>query len=855
MAPLRLRLSILLVLLTPLARAQARFDLTGPQIDIRVTRGAITLPIAEVPNLQPGDTLWLHPELPTSQSVHYLLIVAFLRGTTNPPPDDWFTRIETWNRRTIEEGAWVTVPEEAEQAVLFLAPETGGDFTTLRSAVKGRPGIFVRASQDLAEAGFEQARIDEYLSAMKQVPPGDAKALQEHSDLLARTLNLKPDPDCFKRSLDQQYACLTQTGSQMLLDDGHGQTMLATLSDGDSANLIGTASATQLAGGGLYSAYVGTIVDFVHIMSGLHTAKYQYIPAIASPDTEASPELLNLRLNTPPSFNNPKSVIVIGLPAVQKAVLPPLRPVDAEHVSCLLDPKMVVPVEGAPLVFSTGYAHDLGLHLPGRPASEDIPLVPDAFMGGLIVQKHPPTRKELPLDAPPATHEAPKVPTTPAPLAAGILSGTIQGQWGFDAFTGPTVQLQQIPGKGWRIVTAADTNLIIGQPNHLQLASSGTACVRSVELEPGDAKVDWKLAKPDKADAKTETLAAVVPPVDVTLNLQHAATPGSIHLKIQQFGEKDADEVGTRTFTEAAKIEGLQLHAGDTEATLSGANLGQVKSVTVKDLTFTPQCSEACDGKLLLALAKDGKAPGFKVGEKLPAEAHLNDGRTVSVAATVLPARPVVTLLNSRVTQTATSPIQLAGPDDLPLGAKVTFFVKSRAAFPRTEQIELANADESLHTTLSVGSGSLILEDAHTVLATFDPLKTFGPSTFGLLRLRAVAPDGTDGDWLPLATIVRLPVLTNVHCSADQTKPCELNGSELYLLNGLAMDSAFTSATNIPEGFADASLSFPRPAMNAATISFFVRLRDDPNTSHAVTLPLEVDLAPPLVVVPPPLGR
>ena len=349
-------LTVLLFLAAPLAFGQARFDLTGPPIDVKVTRGDKTLPIAQVPNLLAGDTIWVHPQLPPSQSVKYLLIVAFLRGTTNPPPDHWFTRIQTWDKQVREEGAWVTVPPEAQQAIMFLAPETGGDFVTLRSAVKGRPGVFVRASTDLAEAGYEQARINKYFDAMKQVPPGNSKALQEHSELLARTLNLKPNPDCFKKSLDLQYNCLTQTGSATLLDDGHGVSTLATISGGDSANLIGTASSTQLAGGGLYSAYIGTIVDFIHIMDGLHTAKYQYLPSIAFPDTAAAPESLNLKLNTPPSFINPKSVIVIALPAVQPAVLPPLRPVDANHISCLLDPKMVLPIEGAPLVFSTSFA-------------------------------------------------------------------------------------------------------------------------------------------------------------------------------------------------------------------------------------------------------------------------------------------------------------------------------------------------------------------------------------------------------------------------------------------------------------------------------------------------------------------
>ena len=251
------------------------------------------------------------------------------------------------------------MPEEAQQAILFLAPETGGDFSTLRSAVRGRPGIFVRASQDLAEAGFEQARIEKYLAEIKMVPPSDAKALAEHSQLLARTLNLKPNDDCFKRPADQQYNCLTQTGSQTLLDDGHGQTVVASLTSGASSDFINAASATSLAGGGTYSAYVGAVVDLVRLTSGLHTAQYQYIPAIAFPQ-DAS---LNLRLNTPPSFHNPKSVIVIGLPSIQTSTAPPLRPSDPKFVTCLLKPNVVLPVEGAPLVFSTSFAHDLVLHL------------------------------------------------------------------------------------------------------------------------------------------------------------------------------------------------------------------------------------------------------------------------------------------------------------------------------------------------------------------------------------------------------------------------------------------------------------------------------------------------------------
>jgi hypothetical protein len=144
------RLALLLVAAalcapSPLAHADAApFDLAGPKVDVRVERAGTTLPIAAVPNLAPGDRIWIHPDFPESQTVHYLLIVAFLRGSTNEPPENWFTRAETWNKKVHDEGIFVVVPQEAEQAVVFLAPETGGDFATLRKFVSTRPGAFSR---------------------------------------------------------------------------------------------------------------------------------------------------------------------------------------------------------------------------------------------------------------------------------------------------------------------------------------------------------------------------------------------------------------------------------------------------------------------------------------------------------------------------------------------------------------------------------------------------------------------------------------------------------------------------------------------------------------------------------------
>src|SRR5579864_3560307 len=144
----------------------APFDLAGPNLAVTVTRGGKTLAVTEVPNLAPGDKLWIQADFPESQSAHYLMVAAFLRGATNPPPTNWFYPCETWTAKCMQKGLTVTVPPDAQQVLIFLAPETGGDLRTLVSAVRGRPGAFVRSSQDLNQASLDHARLDKYLSAI-----------------------------------------------------------------------------------------------------------------------------------------------------------------------------------------------------------------------------------------------------------------------------------------------------------------------------------------------------------------------------------------------------------------------------------------------------------------------------------------------------------------------------------------------------------------------------------------------------------------------------------------------------------------------------------------------------------------
>ncbi len=159
----------------PCTADNAPFDLTGPELVVSITRGSRTLPVADVPNLLAGDRVAIKADLPTTQAARYVLVVAFLRGATNPPPENWFYRCETWTRKCAD-GLNVTVPQEAQQVLVFLAPSTSGDFSTLMDAVRGRPGAFVRASQDLNQASLDRSRLESYLLAVRALNEADRRS-------------------------------------------------------------------------------------------------------------------------------------------------------------------------------------------------------------------------------------------------------------------------------------------------------------------------------------------------------------------------------------------------------------------------------------------------------------------------------------------------------------------------------------------------------------------------------------------------------------------------------------------------------------------------------------------------------
>ena len=782
------------------------FDLSGPMIQIKVTRGGKTLGIAGVPNLVPADRLWIHVDLPSNQSVHYLLVVAFLRGSTNPPPEDWFTRAETWNKQVSSEGIVVTVPKDAQQAALFLAPETGGDFSSLRSAVRSKPGIFVRATQDLNRASLDRTRADRYLDDVKNSADLDPKALHDRSVLLARTLRIKLDQQCFERLPEQQAACLTQNTDQLVLDDGHTQSMVAALTSGPATDLMGALSATSMAGGGFYSAYVGAVVDLARILSNLHTANYQYIPALSLPKGSE----LNLRLNNPPSFRNPKSVLVVGLPAVEAAQLPPLRAVDPDQILCLEKAPLVLPVDGAPLAFSTEIAHDFVLRIKGKSGSMiDLPAKPDPAQGGFVIDTHSLVSGNLNSD----------------------VSGKLLGNWGFDSFDGPAFSLRNAHPVTWSVPAADQSALIVGRADTLHLHSECAVCVDRVTIQDNrqkDLKATWKAIKPDELEIE-------VPLKDVE--------SGSLKLMVKQFGVATLDELTLSTYAEAAELEHFKINAGDKQGVLTGKRLDEVNSFELKGIRFVPTKLSRADKKDELQLAVANSAPptaALQTDEKLVAHVDLKDGRVLDLQTTIEKPRPKVTLISKSVQPGPTrSSIRLKDPDELPQDGRLSFFLKTEVPenFPRNEKIEVSSLDDSFHASLSVAEGNLILQNSETVLAVLDPLKSFGPSAFGPLRFRPVETDGGNGDWQPLATLVRIPGLKEVRCPDSPDKQCRLIGSNLFLIDSVASDPEFTHSISVPIGFTDSTLSVPRP--NGTLL--YIKLRDDSVKAEPMILPVLPD--------------
>jgi hypothetical protein len=779
----------------------APFDLVGPTLDVKVTRGGQTLPISQVPNLATGDRLAIKADFPATQSAHYLLVAAFLRGATNPPPKEWFFNCETWSSKCAH-GLNITVPQEAQQVLLFLAPETGGDFRTLMSSVRGRPGAFVRTSQDLNQAALDRSRLEKYLVSVRALNGADPAKLKSAAPLLARSLAIKVDEKCLDKIPELQAPCLMQGQGALILNDGHSTSIVEALTSGPASDLAMEASFTPQLSYGYYSPYIASVLDIAKIFDSFRTAQYQYIPALGSPVGDT----LNLTLNTPPSFHNPKSVLVTALPAIEQQQLPPLHAVDPKEIYCARKSSLVLPVEGAPLVFSTGYAHDVKLSLSGKDGTTiDLPARADAEQGGFIVD------------------------TTALGKAAlgDSIHGSLHGYWGFDTYQGPSFQLVNAHAQSWSVDAKDDGTLIVGREGTIHLQATSTSCVDNIMLKDPAGKeltAEWKAVKPNE--------------VEIKLPLQEAK-PGALTLLVKQYGGGDPQPVAVHAFSEAGHLDSFSIHAGDTQGVLKGTRLDEVAALDMKGVQFLPGTLTAHQGgDELTMLAQDtAAAAALKAGDVANAKATLKDGRVLSLNTLVATARPSVRLLGKSVEPSSSrdeSNIQLNNQDELPQDARLTFSLRTvaPASFAFDEKIEVATVDESYSSMLTLSNGGVTLENSKVAVARLDPAKAFGPSAFGPLQFRVIV-NGVPGDWQRLATLVRLPLLKEIKCPATVDLACKLSGSNLFLVDSVSSDPKFTHPVQVPDGFPGYSMPVPHPATDG---SLYVKLRDDPTVVNLTTL-------------------
>jgi len=798
--------ALLLILTAAAARAggPAPFDLAGPVLDVKITRGTTTLPASEVPNLAPGDRVWIRADLPASQSVHYLMVAAFLRGSTNPPPESWFFPCKTWTAKCGSDGLTVTVPMDAQQVLIFLAPQTNGDFRTLLGAVRGRPGAFVRTSQDLNQAALDRSRLERYLTTIRRLNDADPGKLVIVAPLLARSLAIKVDEKCLDRLPELQAPCLMMGQESLILNDGHSTSIVEALTSGPGADLAMEASYTPQLNYGYYSPYIASVLDIARIFESFGTAQYQYIPALATQRDDQ----LHLTLNTAPSFHDPKSVLVAALPAVEQAQLPPLHAVDPKEIYCARRSTLVLPVEGAPLVFSTHFAHDVALHLTGADGrSVDLPAVADGTQGGYVVDT-----------------------TALGSLKLGdSVEATLHGQWGFDPYEGPRFQLMNAHARSWQLATGDESGLIVGRQDTVHLRADSVSCVDDIMLkDPAgkELKVEWKSVKPDE--------------VEVKLPLQETE-PGALTLVVGQYGLPDKQQVPLQAFAEAGRFDGFYLHAGDSQGVLKGSRLDEVARLTVKNVTFVPgELTSRAGTDELPMVADDPKAAAsLKADHSLTAKVVLQDGRSLTVAAAIEAPRPRVRLLSKSVQLSVPdqhSNIQLNEAVDLPQDATLVFSIRAQSPteFARDETLDVATDDESGETTLSAANGGLTLESSQVAVASLDPAKALGESSFGPLKFR-VNLKGVAGDWQPLITLVRLPTLKELKCPATPDLACQLRGTNLFLIDSIAGNREFTHPVTVPDGFLGSALPVPHPTAGA----LFVKLRDNPALVSATLLSIE----------------
>jgi hypothetical protein len=301
---------------------------------------------------------------------------------------------------------------------------------------------------------------------------------------------------------------------------------------------------------------------------------------------------------------------------------------------------------------------------------------------------------------------------------------------------------------------------------------------------------------------------------------------------LRYIGPQPAQTLALRSFVDPGKLDGFDLHAGESVGVLRGSRLGLVKALRIGASVFEPaQPLQAPGAESLSLLLREGsKAPEVAVGASLRAVVELRDGRSVTLVTRMLPSRPKASLVSVSVEEGASTDalsVKLAGSGVMRPEGQLSFSVRldGAARFGARDAIEIGTEDGTVLASLTPANG-LALSSAQVAIATVKPAAQLGPTAFGPILFRIVT-GGQQGEWQRLAVLVRTPLLHKLACAADGLGRCELEGERLFLLQAIADSEGFADAVEVPEGFTARRLSVPHPKDG----KLYLRLRDNPGVT------------------------
>ena len=172
----------------------------------------------------------------------------------------------------------------------------------------------------------------------------------------------------------------------LISNDGHSTSIVEALTTGPASDLAMEASYTPQLRYGYYSPYIASIMDIARILGLLpHRAVPVHAGAAAARMVSICTDAEHAALVSRPEVGAGHRAARDRAAAAAAAACGG----SAGDLSARARPALVLPVEGAPLVFSTHYAHDVALSLTGSDGHTlELPASADARAGRLRGRYH-----------------------------------------------------------------------------------------------------------------------------------------------------------------------------------------------------------------------------------------------------------------------------------------------------------------------------------------------------------------------------------------------------------------------------------------------------------------------------------